>query len=217
MSSAAIDGLEAAFDERFRAQLADLFSQRRDVRQFKREPLPAGTVERLIKIAALAPSVGLSEPWRFVIVRDPDRRAAIHANFAQANAGALAAQSADRAGAYVRLKLAGLDDAPEHVALFADPATTQGHGLGRHSMPETIEYSAVMAAHTLWLAARAEGIGVGWISILDPEAMTRILEVPPDWKFLGHLCIGYPGEQSRIPKLQRDGWEYRRTPAIVVR
>jgi 5,6-dimethylbenzimidazole synthase len=213
----AVENRETHFDRKFRGQLVELFSERRDVRQFKTDGLTAGTIERLIEIAALAPSVGLSEPWRFVIVRDAKRRAAIHANFAETNAYALEAQPADRSGQYARLKLAGLDQAPEHVAVFADRTTKQGHGLGRHSMPEMIEYSAVMAAHTFWLAARSEGIGVGWISILDPERVGHILDVPPEWIFLGYLCVGYPEEQSLIPKLEQDGWEHRRPIAITLR
>ena len=84
----------------------------------------------------------------------------------------------ERAAGYARLKLAGLDEAPGHLAVFADPATTRGHGLGRHAMPEMIEYSAVTAVHTIWLAARSEGIGMGWVSILDPAAVAAILDVP---------------------------------------
>jgi len=208
--------LGADFDEPFQAQLLNLFSQRRDVRQFKRDGLPAGTIERLIQVASLAPSVGLSEPWRFVIVRDKHRRAAIHACFTLENARALEAQSPDRVEAYARLKLEGLTEAPEHVAVFADRTTGQGHGLGRHTMPQMIEYSAVMAAHTFWLAARAEGIGVGWISILDPQRVTQILDVPPEWTFLGYLCVGYPVAQSRTPKLEQDGWERRRAAVTTI-
>jgi 5,6-dimethylbenzimidazole synthase len=156
--------------------------------------------------------VGLSQPWRFVIVDTPACRAAIRANFETCNAKALAAQSGQRAAGYARLKLAGLDDAPGHLAVFADPATTRGHGLGRHTMPEMIEYSAVTAVHTIWLAARAEGIGMGWISILDPAAVAATLDVPATWTFIGYLCLGFPETEDDIPDLERAGWE-RRYPA----
>ena len=139
----------------------------------------AACLELLIELACLAPSVGLSQPWRFVIVEDGATRAAIRQNFATCNAQALAAQSGDRAGLYAQLKLAGLDEAPCHLAVFADRATTQGHGLGRHTMPEMIDYSAVTAVHTIWLAARAQGIGMGWVSILDAKAVAALLDVPP--------------------------------------
>jgi len=204
------------FDEGFRARLRDLLVWRRDVRRFRRDPLPRGTLERLIRLACLAPSVGLSQPWRFVIVDDPARRAAIRKNFESCNAAALAVQNQERAAAYARLKLAGLDDAPCHLAVFADPSTAQGHGLGRHTMPEMIEYSAVTAIHTIWLAARAEGIGVGWVSILEPAAVVAILDVPSDWKFIGYLCLGFPQAEDDIPDLERAGWEQRQAPSSVV-
>ena len=204
------------FDDAFRARLRDLLVWRRDVRRFRRDPLPRGTLERLIQLACLAPSVGLSQPWRFVIVDDPAHRAAIRKNFESCNAAALAAQSRQRAAAYARLKLAGLDDAPSHLAVFADPSTAQGHGLGRHTMPEMIEYSAVTAIHTIWLAARAEGIGMGWVSILEPAAVAAILDVPSDWKFIGYLCLGFPQAEDDIPDLERAGWEQRQAPSSVV-
>ncbi|MBV8429094.1 MAG: 5,6-dimethylbenzimidazole synthase [Hyphomicrobiales bacterium] len=204
------------FDEAFRASLLDLFRWRRDVRRFCRAPLPSGTLNRLLGIASLAPSVGLSEPWRFVIVEDEKRRVAIRACFEACNAQALRAQEAERAGLYARLKLAGLEDAPAQVAVFADRTTPQGHGLGRRTMPEMIEYSGVIAIHTLWLAARAEGIGVGWVSILDPEKVAAILDTPPDWKLIGYLCVGYPQLECETPELERQGWEKRRTAASVI-
>jgi 5,6-dimethylbenzimidazole synthase len=174
-------------------------------------------LERLIHLACLAPSVGLSQPWRFVIVEDPVCRAAIRTNFERCNAEALAAQSPQRAAAYARLKLAGLDDAPCQLAVFADRATAQGHGLGRHTMPEMIEYSAVTAVHTIWLAARSQGIGVGWVSILEPTAVAAILEVPADWKFIAYLCLGFPQAEDDLPDLARKDWEQRQLSAVVLR
>jgi 5,6-dimethylbenzimidazole synthase len=199
-----------AFDPAFRAQLRVLLDWRRDVRRFRHEPLPPGTLERLLEAACLAPSVGLSQPWRFVAVDGPACRAAIRANFARCNAEALAAQPSDRSAAYARLKLAGLDAAPVHLAVFADPDTDQGHGLGRRTMPEMMEYSAVAAVHTLWLAARAEGIGMGWVSILDPGEVAEALDVPPAWKLIGYFCIGYAEAEDVRPVLEREGWERRR-------
>jgi 5,6-dimethylbenzimidazole synthase len=128
----------------------------------------------------------------------------------------LTAQAPQRACLYARLKLAGLDEAPVHFAVFADRTTTQGHGLGRHTMPEMIEYSAVTAVHTIWLAARAHGIGLGWISILDPTAITGILNVPTAWKFIGYFCLGYPQAEDTIPELQQAGWEERSPIAAMV-
>jgi 5,6-dimethylbenzimidazole synthase len=207
-----------SFDATFRAQLRDLLLWRRDVRRFRPDPLPDGTLEALIELACLAPSVGLSQPWRFVIIDDRAVRKAVRNNFEACNAQALAAQAPDRSGLYAQLKLAGLDEAPVHFAVFADRATGQGHGLGRRTMPEMIEYSAVTAVHTMWLAARAHGIGLGWISILDPTEMAAILNVPAEWKFIGYFCLGYPQSNDVVPELEQAGWEQRRlTASIIVR
>ena len=131
------DAAAPVFDDAFRAQLLGLFRWRRDVRRFRADPLPPGLLDGLLEIANLAPSVGLSQPWRFVSVDDPARRAAVRANFLACNAAALDGQEAGRAGLYARLKLAGLDEAPCHLAVFAEPDPAQGHGLGRRTMPET--------------------------------------------------------------------------------
>lgn len=199
------------FDAAFRHELTQLFRWRRDVRRFLKDPLTPGLIEDLLDIAQLSPSVGLSEPWRWVLVSDPARRAAIRANFETCNAAALAGQSGERAAIYAGLKLAGLDDAPCHLAVFAEPDPVQGAGLGRMTMPETVSYSAAIAIHTLWLAARAHGVGLGWVSILDPPVINAILDMPRDWKFIGYLCLGYPERADDTPELERAAWERRRT------
>jgi 5,6-dimethylbenzimidazole synthase len=204
------------FDAAFRARLRDLLIWRRDVRRFRDDALPDSTLESLIELACLAPSVGLSQPWRFVIVANPAIRAAIRQNFAACNADALSSQGTSRASLYAQLKLAGLDEAPGHLAVFADRSTEQGHGLGRRTMPEMIEYSAVTAVHTIWLAARAQGVGMGWVSILDPQAVTAALDVPADWKFIGYFCLGYPQADDTVPELEQSGWEQRRLPSSVI-
>ena len=204
------------FDAAFRERLYDLLKWRRDVRRFQRTPLPEGAIERLIGLACLSPSVGLSEPWRFVIVEDVARRAAIRECFAACNKDALEMQTPDRAALYARLKLAGLDDAPCQIAVFADRSTAQGAGLGRATMPEALDYSVAIAIHTFWLAARAEGIGVGWVSILDPSRMIAILDLPPTFVFIGHLCVGYPLAADDTPALERAGWEHRHPSNGVV-
>jgi 5,6-dimethylbenzimidazole synthase len=204
------------FDQRFRATLLELFRWRRDVRHFRPDPVPPGLLDELLEVACLAPSVGLSQPWRFVTVDDPTRRAAVRASFEHCNAEALAGQSDDHAALYARLKLAGLDQAPCHLAVFAESDPEQGHGLGRRTMPQTTAYSAVMAVYTLWLAARAEGLGLGWVSILDPAAVTAALDVPGAWAFIGYFCLGYPEAPNDAPELERSGWEHRR-PAAAAR
>ena len=201
---------EPKFSDAFRAQLHELFAWRRDVRRFRTDPLPAGALERLLEQAALSPSVGLSQPWRFVIVDDPTRRAAVIENFKACNAEALNSYSGEQAALYAKLKLAGLEEAPCHLAVFADRTTQTGHGLGRRTMPEMAEYSAVAAIGTLWLAARAQGIGMGWVSILDPLPIAALLDVPSDWRFVGYFCLGYPQSESDKPELEQAGWEQRR-------
>ncbi len=206
----------APFDDAFRARLRDLLTWRRDVRRFRTDPLPAGTLERLFELACLAPSVGLCQPWRFIVVDDPGRRGAVRDVFKACNADALESYSGEQAGRYAALKLAGLEEAPSQFAVFTDRATAVGHGLGRRTMPETAEYSAVTAVAMMWLAARAEHIGMGWISILDPARMSDILDVPKSWRFIGYFCLGYPQVEADQPELERVGWERRRNPEACV-
>ncbi|MDW3208095.1 MAG: 5,6-dimethylbenzimidazole synthase [Alphaproteobacteria bacterium] len=203
-------GSAPQFDRDFRATLDELFAWRRDVRHFLTDPLPDGVLERLLATADRAPSVGLSQPWRFVLVDDKTARARIKASFESCNAEALKGYDGDKASLYARLKLQGLDDAPHQLAVFCDPDPDQGSGLGRKTMPETLDFSVVGAIQTLWLAARAEGIGLGWLSILDPGEMNAALDVPQDWRFIAYLCIGYPARTSDTPELESAGWETRR-------
>lgn len=199
------------FDDAFQDKLKELMAWRRDVRHFRTDPVPGELIARLLEVAALAPSVGNSQPWRFVLVEEPARRAKVVANFERANKEALSDYSGEQAKLYASLKLAGLKEAPVHLAVFCDEGTAQGHGLGRRTMPEMLDYSAVMAVYGFWLAARAHGLGVGWVSIFEPDGLTRDLEVEPDWKLVAYLCVGWPEEEQATPELERAGWEYRRS------
>ncbi|MER9262556.1 5,6-dimethylbenzimidazole synthase [Mesorhizobium sp. M0317] len=205
------------FTDDFRSELITLLRWRRDVRRFEPTALPEGTLERLLELASIAPSVGLSQPWRFVVVESLKRRTAVRDCFERCNAEALTRFSGERAALYARLKLAGLDEAPCQFAVFADRTTRQGHGLGRMTMAATIDYSAVMAVHTLWVAARAEGIGMGWVSILDATEMAEILDTPPEWTLIGYFCLGYASEEHDMPTLERECWEHRRPPVVIRR
>lgn len=204
------------FDAPFREHLRDLFRWRRDVRRFRRDPVAPVLIEALLADAALAPSVGYSQPWRFVSVETPARREAVAANFRRCNQRALEAYEGERAKLYASLKLAGLAEAPVHLAAFCDEGTSTGQGLGRQTMPETLRYSVVIAVHTLWLAARAHGLGVGWISILEPEEVRRTLDVPADWSLVAYLCVGYPEAEHADPELARAGWEQREDPTVSI-
>lgn len=207
---------EPTFDAAFRARLHELFVWRRDVRRFRGDPVAPALIEELLADAALAPSVGYSQPWRFVMVETAERRAAVLENFRRCNQQALSAYAGERAKLYASLKLAGLAEAPVHLAVFCDESTAAGSGLGRQTMPETLRYSVVTAVHTLWLAARAHGLGVGWISILDAEEARRSLDVAADWSLVAYLCIGYPQAEHANPELARAGWEQRQEPAMSI-
>lgn len=204
------------FGDDFRARFADLVAWRRDVRRFRTDPVPEEAVWACLALACLSPSVGNSQPWRFVRVTDPGRRAAVAASFSRCNDAAAASYDDERAAAYRRLKLAGLREAPVHLAVFCDEGTAAGHGLGRATMPEMLRYSAVTAVHTFWLAARAHGLGVGWVSILCPEEVAAALDVPEAWRLIAYLCVGYPMEEHVDPELVRHGWQARQATDAVI-
>jgi 5,6-dimethylbenzimidazole synthase len=203
--------LPPRFDASFHRQLEQLFRWRRDVRRFREDVLDEALLDRLLALSLLAPSVGNSQPWRFVKVDDAARRAEVRRNFEACNRDALAALAGERAQVYARLKLSGLDRAPVHLAVFVDAETSLGHGLGRRTMPEMLAYSVVGAVHALWLAARAHGVGMGWVSILDPMRVRDILAVPRDWSLVAYLCLGWPEEEHLDPELERAGWQRRIT------
>ena len=206
------------FDAAFCETFAELVAWRRDVRHFRPGEAPdEATLAELFDLAALAPSVGNCQPTRFVRVDEEARRAAIRSNFEAANRAALAAYAGERAALYARLKLAGLRDAPIQFAVFCDEATEQGRGLGARTMPEARRYSTVCALHTFWLAARARGLGVGWVSILDPATIAESLDVPPAWTFIAYLCVGFPREDHLIPELERVGWQSREPHPVLRR
>lgn len=198
-----------AFAPEFGDQLRDLILWRRDVRRFLRDAIADEVVDRLVTLACHAPSVGNCQPWRFVRVDAASRRQTVVESFRRANTAALDGYEGETRALYARLKLEGLETAPVHLAVFADEATERGAGLGRQTMPETVRYSVVGAIHTLWLAARAEGIGLGWVSILEPDVVTAALDVPPDWTLVAYLCLGRPVEEHLDPELVRAGWQQR--------
>ncbi|CCD97070.1 putative Cob(II)yrinic acid a,c-diamide reductase, bluB [Bradyrhizobium sp. ORS 375] len=203
------------FDASFKEGFAELVRWRRDVRRFRRDPVAPELIEHLLALAAHAPSVGFCQPWRFVLVESAVRRAAVIENFRSANQAALAGYDGERRALYAGLKLEGLTQAPVHLAVCADEGAATGHRLGRATMPETLRYSVVAAIQTFWLAARAEGLGVGWVSILDPLAVCRQLELPSDWTLIAYLCVGWPEEEHDDPELERHGWEARLEQSVI--
>jgi 5,6-dimethylbenzimidazole synthase len=192
--------------------------ERRDVRSgFLPDPLTDDVLLRLLGAAHNAPSVGLMQPWRFIVIRSQRVRASVHDIFSQAQQFAAGSYEGERGELYRGLKLEGILEAPQNLCIACDPVSERGHRLGRQSMPETAIYSAVCAVQNLWLAARAEGIGVGWVSILDAEALKSLLGIPPHMVMVAYLCLGYVDGFEARPELERVGWEQRIPLAEVVR
>ncbi|KRE03361.1 5,6-dimethylbenzimidazole synthase [Bosea sp. Root670] len=195
------------FDAAFARQFEDLLRWRRDVRRFTRDPVPLELIDMLLAQTRLSPSVGHAQPWRWLSVAEPAQRAAVQESFSRCNADALASYEGERAALYARLKLEGLREAPVQFAVFCDHGTERGHGLGRTTMPEMLDYSVVAAITQFWLSARIHGLGVGWVSILDPGEIGKALDTAPEWKLVAYLCVGWPEEECDEPELVRSGWE----------
>lgn len=198
-----------SFDEAFRRRFAELLQWRRDVRHFRADPLAEADIQALLTAAHHAPSVGNSQPWRIVRVETAALRDAVDDHVDNSVREAGERYRGGELDHYRSLKLHGIREAPLQLAIFCDHATSDGRGLGRSTMPETLDWSVVMAIHSLWLAAAACGIGVGWVSILDPAEIARILAVPPRWRLIAWLCIGHPIEPSDRPELALRGWQGR--------
>lgn len=195
------------FDPSHRDVLLDLLRWRRDVRHFTGDPVSDDTLAVLQRALALAPSVGNSQPWRIVRVESAALRHQIIANHTAANKSAADVYDGARRDAYCSLKLAALEEAPVQLAVFTEVDPGAGHGLGRQTMPETLTYSTVLAIHGMWLAARSMNLGVGWVSILDPKEVERILDVDANWHLTAYLCIGHPKFDDDTPELARVGWQ----------
>jgi len=192
--------------------------ERRDVRSgFRPEPLPQELVLRLLQSAHQAPSVGLMQPWRFILIRSEEIRRAVHAIFQQVSAKERQTYSGERAQLYSQLTLQGILTAPLNLCVVCDSESAQGHSLGRHTMPETSLYSSVCAIQNLWLVARAEGVGIGWVSILDPDRVKSLLKIPPTLALVGYFCMGYVDQFAPEPELEQAGWERRLALKDVLR
>ncbi len=199
-----------AFSELERAAVYRAIAERRDVRRgFVDCPLPEDLLQRLLAAAHSAPSVGLMQPSRFIVIRNIETRTAVHKIFQEANSVAAATYDGARSEQYAALKLEGILEAPQNICIVCNTQSERGHQLGRHTMPETAAYSTVCAIQNLWLAARAEGVGVGWVSILDPIRLRTILKIPDHILPVAYLCIGYVDQFASEPELERAGWEKR--------
>jgi len=204
------------FSDQFRQEFNQLLRWRRDVRRFRTDPVEGAIIDRCLATFNLAPSVGLSEPWRIVRVNSQTARDNAVANFEAANTNALKGYSGEKAQLYSGLKLSGMRDAPVLLAIYCDDETTKGQGLGAATMPETRRYSVVAAITQFWLTARTEGLGVGWVSILDPIRLNHDLDVPAGWTLIAYLCVGWPEDDKDTPELEQVGWETRSTTLDIL-
>jgi 5,6-dimethylbenzimidazole synthase len=191
--------------------------ERRDVRShFLPDSVPDEVLARLLDAAHHAPSVGFMQPWDFLIIRDKAIRNEVRQNFERTNQQAAAIYEGEKRNLYDHLKLAAITDAPLNLCVTCDRQRTRGAGLGRQSNPETDLYSTVCAVENLWLAARAESLGVGWVSILDTESLKETLRIPPEITLVAYLCIGYVSEFGSQPELEKRGWEHREALANLI-
>jgi len=191
--------------------------ERRDVRShFLPTPVPDDVLERILDAAHHAPSVGFMQPWDFIVIRDHAIRNEVCENFERANQQAAEIYEGEKRNLYDNLKLAAIIEAPLNLCVTCDHRRTRGAGLGRQSNPSTDLYSTVCAVQNLWLAARAESLGVGWVSILDTEALKATLQIPPDVTPVAYLCIGYVSEFGSQPDLEKRGWEHRESLANLI-
>jgi 5,6-dimethylbenzimidazole synthase len=201
---------DMGFNESDRAAVYRAIGARRDVRRgFIDRPLPDEVLQRLLAAAHSAPSVGLMQPSRFIVIRDLATRTAVHNIFEEANHKAATTYQGEQRERYAALKLEGILEAPQNLCIVCDTQNERGHKLGRHTMPETAAYSTVCAIQNLWLAARAEGIGVGWVSIVDPARLRTLLHIPDHILLVAYLCLGLVDHFATEPELERSGWEKR--------
>jgi 5,6-dimethylbenzimidazole synthase len=184
--------------------------ERRDVRgEFLPDPIPDAMLGRLLLAAHHAPSVGYMQPWSFLVIRDPEAKARVHALFRQANAEAALMFPEEKQATYRSLKLEGILEAPLNLCVTCDRDRAGPVVIGRTHIPEMDLFSTVCAVQNLWLAARAEGLGVGWVSILDPEGLHRALGLPEQQVAVAYLCVGRVRGFHPKPELEAAGWRPR--------
>lgn len=198
------------FDRTARDAVYRAIFTRRDIRgQFLPRPVPDEILARLLTAAHHAPSVGYMQPWNFILIRDAARKAQIRDLVRQASTEEVRHIENERQGLYRSLKLDGIVEAPVNLCVTCDRSRAATSPLGRWHNPEMDLYSTVCAVQNLWLAARAEGIGVGWVSILDKEDLKSLLGIPPHVTPVAYLCLGYVPDFAVKPELESKGWRKR--------
>ena len=204
------------FTAQEQAIIEDLMLHRRDIRgnNFLPDAVTDEEIEKILHAASLAPSVGFSQPWQFVIIKDKQIKQQVLTSFEQCNQTAQQAFSGKQQTLYNELKLEGIVEAPVNIAVFYQNPSAPI--LGQNSMPEMGEYSVVCAIQNMWLMSRAMNLGLGWVSILNPEEVKEIVKAPSDHKLIAYLCLGHVKKFHATPELERLEWEKRKNLALAV-
>ncbi|MEU1105353.1 nicotinate-nucleotide--dimethylbenzimidazole phosphoribosyltransferase [Streptomyces tibetensis] len=205
------------YDPAEREAVLKVMRERRDIRNgFRSDPIPHEVLLRVLEAAHHAPSVGHSQPWDFVVIRSADTRRAMHELAMRQRDAYAKSLPKGRAKQFKELKIEAILDTPVNIVVTADPTRGGRHTLGRHTQPQMAPYSAALAVENLWLAARAEGLGVGWVSFFDEREMVRALGLPEHLEIIAYLCVGYVDEFPDEPELLQAGWSKRRPLSWVV-
>jgi 5,6-dimethylbenzimidazole synthase len=194
------------FPPAWRQGVYEAIARRRDMRSFRSDPVPPDALARILSAAHQAGSVGFSQPWNFIVIDDLELRNRIPAHVEVERLRAAQAFPGKQREKYLSLKLEGILDAPLNLCVTCDRKRFGPAVLGRNTIRDTDLYSTCAAIQNLWLAARAEGIGVGWVSILRPEVLREMLGIPRDVAVVGYLCLGFPEEFPKRPMLETAGW-----------
>ncbi|WP_432084082.1 nicotinate-nucleotide--dimethylbenzimidazole phosphoribosyltransferase [Streptomyces sp. WAC 04229] len=206
-----------AYDDAEREAVLKVMRERRDIRNgFRGDPIPHEVLLRVLEAAHTAPSVGHSQPWDFVVIRSADTRRAMHELAMRQREAYAKSLPKGRAKQFKELKIEAILDTPVNIVVTADPTRGGRHTLGRHTQPQMAPYSSALAVENLWLAARAEGLGVGWVSFFDEREMVRALGLPEHLDVVAYLCVGYVDEFPDEPELMQAGWSKRRPLSWVV-
>jgi 5,6-dimethylbenzimidazole synthase len=205
------------FSEAERRGVYRAIYERRDIRsQYLPKFVPDRVLGRILDAAHHGPSVGFMQPWDFIVIRDEAVRRGVHECFLDANRQAAQLYQGEQRKLYESLKLEGILEAPVNICITCDRERPLGSGVGRQSDPATVVYSTVCAVENLWLAARAESLGVGWVSILDLDRLRNLLEIPAGLIPVAYLCVGYVSEFPACPELETVGWESREKLAKLI-
>ncbi|MER6096369.1 nicotinate-nucleotide--dimethylbenzimidazole phosphoribosyltransferase [Streptomyces sp. NPDC001728] len=205
------------YDDAEREAVLRVMRERRDIRNgFRSDPIPHEVLLRVLEAAHTAPSVGHSQPWDFVVIRSAETRQTMHELAERQREAYAKSLPKARAKQFKELKIEAILDTPVNIVVTADPTRGGRHTLGRYTQPQMAPYSSALAVENLWLAARAEGLGVGWVSFFDEREMVRTLGLPEHLEVVAYLCVGYVDEFPEEPELMQAGWSKRRPLAWVV-